>query len=156
LGQPQLRNNPYATGGTLTINRDKLPDKEESENNGDDYSDYTCKSIRMQGELLLTRIWNKLHPTPEEVRLTSVYIMTYSFGEVETAFSEAVKYDRKRLAYVESICKKRKERADIAKKNELEKQKRIEQERKIEEQKKSGVGLGLIERVYGDVKAAGE
>jgi hypothetical protein len=115
----------------------------------DDYGDYKCKSIQVQGELLLNWIWNKLHPTPEEIRLTAGYIKTFGFGEVETAFSEAVKYDKKRLAYVEVVLKKRKERKDLTDKKEKERQKRLEAERKIEEQKKSGMGLGLLKKVYG-------
>jgi hypothetical protein len=116
----------------------------------EDYGDYNCKSIQVQGEMLLNRIWNKLHPTPEEVRLTAGFIKTFGFGEVEISFTEAVKYDRKRLAYVEIVLKKRKERRDLIDKKEKERQKRLEDERKLEEQKKAGVGLGLIQKVYGD------
>src|ERR1035437_5532840 len=108
--------------------------------------------MQRQGEMLLNRIWNKLHPTPEEIRLASGYIKTFGFGEVEIAFSEAVKYDKKKLAYVEIVLKKRKERRDLIDKKERERQKRLEQEQKIEEQKKTGVGLGLIDKVYGDEK----
>jgi len=116
----------------------------------DDYGDYNCKSIQYQGELLLTRLWNKQKPNPEEVRMTAEYIAKFGFAEVENAFKEGVKYDKKRLAYVEAVCAKRKERADLAKKNELEKQKRIEQNKKLEEERKSGVGLGLIKTVFGE------
>ena len=114
----------------------------------DSHPDYTCEAIQSQSELLLKRAWNRHHPNPEEIRITALYIEKYGLLEVETAFTEGVKYDKKRLAYVEAVCSKRKERADLAKKNELERQKRIEQERKIEEQKKSGIGLGLIKMVY--------
>jgi hypothetical protein len=143
-----------------------LPDKEDFRNNVsdeitkkdldefkeivDDYGDYKCKSIQVQGEMLLNRVWNKLHPTPEEIRLASGYIKTFGFGEVEIAFSEAVKYDKKKLAYVETVLKKRKERRDLSDKKEKERQKRIEQERKLGEERKSGVGLGLIKTVFGD------
>ena len=116
----------------------------------DDYGDYKCTSIQMQGELLLIRLWNKQKPNPEEVRITADYITKFGRSEVETAFTEAVKYDRKKLAYVETVCEKRKERADLVKKQEFERQKRLEQERKLEEERKSGVGLGLINKVYGD------
>jgi hypothetical protein len=116
----------------------------------DDHPDYTCNSIQMQAELLIIRLWNKQKPNPEEVRITAVYIEKFGFSEVETAFTEAVKYDKKKLAYVETVCERRKERADLVKKNELERQKRLEAEKKIEEQKKAGVGLGLIKAVYQD------
>jgi hypothetical protein len=114
----------------------------------DDHPDYHCEAIQSQSEMLLKRAWNRHHPNPEEIRITALYIEKYGLLEVETAFTEGVKYDKKRLAYVEAVCTKRKERADLAKKIELERQKRIEQERKLEEQKKSGIGLGLIKMVY--------
>ena len=117
---------------------------------GEIENDYTCNSIQMQAELLIIRLWNKQKPNPEEVRITAVYIEKFGFSEVETAFTEAVKYDKKKLAYVETVCERRKERSDLIKKNELERQKRIEQERKLEEERKSGKGLGLIKTVFGD------
>jgi hypothetical protein len=123
-------------------------DKGEFEHN--DYGDYQCSSLQMQAELLIIRLWNKQKPNPEEVRITAGYILKFSYSEVETAFTEAVKYDRKKLAYVETVCKRRKERADLVKKHELEKQKRLEQEKKLEEERKSGVGLGLIAKVFGE------
>jgi len=69
--------------------------------------------------------------------------------EQTDAFTEAVKYDKKKLAYVETVCERRKERADLAKRAEQERQKRIEQEKKLEEERKSGKGLGLIKTVFG-------
>jgi hypothetical protein len=116
----------------------------------DDQPDYNCQGIQYQSEMLLTRIWNKPHPTQEEIRFTVGYIKLYGFEEVETAFREAVKYDKKRLAYVESICQNRKDRSDMVKKTEAERQKRLEQDKKLEEERKSGVGLGLIKTVFGD------
>ena len=115
-----------------------------------DYPDYNCSSILLQAELLIKGVWNKQKPNPEEVRITADYILKFGLNEVEIALREAVKYDRKRLAYVESVCQKRKERADIKSKNELDKQKRLEQEKKLAEERKSGVGLGLIKTVFGD------
>jgi hypothetical protein len=163
------KNTPPTSGGTLPINRDRLFDKQDlGDNNSasisisregilvkgefrnDDYGDYQCSSIQMQAELLIIRLWNRQKPSPEEVRIAAGYILKFSYSEVETAFTEAVKYDRKKLAYVETVCKKRKERADFAKKKEQERQKRLEQEKKLEEQKKSGVGLGLIAKVFGE------
>jgi hypothetical protein len=116
----------------------------------DNVPDYNCTSIQMQSELLLTRVWNKQKPNPEEIRITADYIIKFTFNEVEIAFKEAVKYDRKKLAYVETVCEKRKERSDLKKKNELEKQKRLDQEKKLEEERKSGVGLGLIKIAFPD------
>jgi len=115
-----------------------------------DQPDYTCISIQMQSELLLSRIWNKQHPTQEEIRFTTAYIKLFGFEEVENAFRESVKYDHKRLAYIESICQNRKDRSDLLKRTEAERQKRLEQDKKLEEERKSGVGLGLIKTVFGD------
>ena len=116
----------------------------------DDQPDYNCTNINMQSELLFIRVWNKQKPNPEEVRITAEYILKFTFSEVEIAFKEAVKYDRKKLAYVETVCEKRKERADLRKKTELEKQKRKEQDKKLEEERKSGLGLGLIKIAFPD------
>ena len=120
------------------------------ENDFESHSEYRCKGIHNQAEMLFYRVWNKQKPNPEEVRITAGYIEKFSFSEVEIAFTEAVKYDKKKLAYVETVCERRKERADLAKKNELERQKRMEQEKKLEEERRSGVGLGLIKKVFGE------
>jgi hypothetical protein len=165
-GNNEKSNNPPPQGAIPPTSRSRLFVKGEFENSVtdettkkevdefreivDNYGDYKCKSVQMQGEMLLNRVWNKLHPNPEEIRLASGYIKTFGFGEVEIAFSEAVKYDKKKLAYVEIVLKKRKERRDLIDKKERERQKRLEQEQKIEEQKKAGVGLGLLKKVYGD------
>ena len=132
----------------IQISRDGLLPKGDFEHI--DYGDYQCSSIQMQSELLFIRVWNKQKPNPEEIRIAADYIMKFGNSEVEIAFTEAVKYDRKKLAYVEAVCEKRKERADLKKKTELERQKRLEQEKKLEEERKSGKGLGLIEKVFGD------
>jgi hypothetical protein len=135
------------SAASIQIHREGLLPKGECEPN--DYGDYQCSSIQMQAELLIIRLWNRQKPSPEEVRIAADYIFKFSFSEVEIAFTEAVKYDRKKLAYVETVCKKRKERADFAKKKELERQKRLEQDRKLKEERKTGKGLGLIEKVFG-------
>jgi len=49
-----------------------------------------------------------MHATPEEIRLTSGYIKTFGLGEVEIAFSEAVKYDKKKLSVCGNGIKKKK------------------------------------------------
>jgi hypothetical protein len=144
------KNNPTAS---KPISREGVLPKGEFEHN--DYGDYQCSSLQMQAELLIIRLWNRQKPSPEEVRIAAGYILKFSYSEVETAFTEAVKYDRKKLAYVETVCKRRKERADLAKKHELEKQKRLEQDRKLEEERKSGVGLGLIAKVFGEERKTG-
>ena len=78
--------------------------------------------------MLLNRIWNKLHPTNEEIKIAAGYINSFGFTEVETVFSEAVKYDKKKLAYVETVLKRRKERSDLEEKKEKERLKRLEAE----------------------------
>jgi hypothetical protein len=127
-------------------NREKEPQGNISH---DDYGDYKCEGIKSQAEMLFIRVWNKLHPNPEECRIVAEYIISFGFNEVETVFKEAVKYDKKKLAYVETVLKKRKERADVEKKKEEERRKRHEAELKAEEQRKRGIGLHLIKDVFG-------
>ena len=112
--------------------------------------DYSCSSITDQSAMLFTRIWNKFNPTMEENRMVSEYIISFGFSEVEIAFREAVKYDRKKLAYVETICKKRKERAAIEKEKELARKKKEELNKIITQQRSSGQSLNLIKSVYGE------
>src|ERR1035437_3145043 len=120
-----------------------IPDNEK-----EDY-DYNCHSINDQSIMLFDRLWNKPNKNLEEYRLVSEYIITYGFSEVEFAFREAVKYDRKKLAYVEAICVKRKERIAIEKSKEEARQKKFEQDKLLHEQRQSGTKLNLIEMVYG-------
>jgi hypothetical protein len=120
-----------------------IPDNEK-----DNY-DYNCHSLNDQSIMLFDRLWNKPNKNLEEYRLVSEYIITYGFSEVEFAFREAVKYDRKKLAYVEAICVKRKERIAIEKSKEEARQKKFEQDKLLHEQRQSGTKLNLIEMVYG-------
>ena len=118
------------------------------EENKDDY-DYNCYSINDQSAMLLTRIWNKPNKNPEEYRLISKYIVTYGFSAVEFAFHEAVKYNSRKLAYVEAICKKRKERIAIEKGKEESQQKKREQYKDLTpEERKSWSNIKLLEMVY--------
>jgi hypothetical protein len=148
-GAKNLLLDPHSKGPSPNCHSDPDFSGEESQGYINDYPDYSCTSIQMQSELLFIRVWNRQKPNPEEIRIAADYIMKFGFSEVEIAFTEAVKYDRKKLAYVETVCEKRKERADLKKKTELERQKRLEQEKKLQEERKSGKGLGLIEKVFG-------
>jgi hypothetical protein len=112
--------------------------------------DYNCHGIQDQASMLFLRIWNKPHKNPEELRLVTGYLTSYGFQEVELAFKEAVKYDRKKLAYVEAICKKRKERAALEKEKEFARKKREELNQLIAEERKSGKSLNLIKAVFGN------
>lgn len=118
------------------------------EENKDDY-DYNCHSINDQSAMLFTRIWNKLNKNPEECRLVSEYIITYGFTAVEFAFREAVKYNSRKLAYVEAICKKRKDRVAVEKQKEEAKQKKREIYKDLTlEERKSWSNLHLLDLVY--------
>src|ERR1035437_3739595 len=118
------------------------------ESNKDDY-DYNCHSINDQSSLLFTRIWNQPNKNPEEYRLVSEYIITYGFSAVEFAFREAVKYNSRKLAYVEAICKKRKERIAIEKEKEESRQKKRDRYKDLTpEERKSWSKLNLLEMVY--------
>jgi hypothetical protein len=110
-----------------------------------DENDYNCHSIIDQSAMLFTRIWNKPNTNPEECRLVSEYIITYGFSSVEFAFREAVKYNSRKLAYVEAICKKRKERIAIEKEKEESRQKKREQYKDLTpEERKSWSNLNLF------------
>jgi hypothetical protein len=56
---------------------------------------------------------------PEEYRLVSQYIITYEFTAIEFALREAVKYNIRKLAYIEAIWKRYKERIAIEKGKEV-------------------------------------
>jgi hypothetical protein len=117
------------------------------EENKDDY-DYNCHSINDQSAMFFTRIWNKPNTNPEECRLVSEYIISYGFTAVEFAFREAVKYNSRKLAYVEAICKKRKERLAVEKQKEESRQKKREQYKDLTpEERKSWSNLHLLDMV---------
>jgi hypothetical protein len=110
----------------------------------DDY-DYNCQSINDQSIMLFTRLWNKPNTNPEEYRLVSEYITVYGFKEVEFAFREAVKNNIKKLAYVEAICKRRKEKIVIEKSKEEAHQKKLEQDKLLLSQREAWSKLNLFE-----------
>ncbi|MDR3667298.1 MAG: hypothetical protein P4L35_10690 [Ignavibacteriaceae bacterium] len=117
-------------------------------NNNDDY-DYNCQSLTDQSAMLFSRIWNQPNKNPEEYRLVSEYIIKYGFTAVEFAFREAVKYNSRKLAYVEAICKKRKEKIAVNKSIEEAKQKKREQYKDLTpEERKSWSNLHLLDMVY--------
>jgi hypothetical protein len=114
------------------------------ENEKDEY-DYNCRSIIDQSIMLFDRLWNKPNTNPEEYRLVSEYITCYGFQEVEFAFREAVKYNSRKLAYVEAICKKRKEKIAIEKSKEEARQKKLEQDKLLPSQREAWSKLNLFE-----------
>jgi len=99
--------------------------------------------------LLLERTWRKLNILPEEKRLVSEYIIKYGFDAVEFAFREGVKYNKMSLAYVDAICRKRKEKSDMAEYRNRDKKKLHESILRAEEQRKSGKCLVLVKECYG-------
>jgi hypothetical protein len=119
-----------------------------SENENNEY-DYNCHSIIDQSIMLFDRIWNQPGKTPEEYRLVSEYITAYGFKEVEFAFREAVKYNSRKLAYVEAICKKRKEKLAIEKSKEEARQKKLEQDKLLPSHREAWKNLNLVEMTFG-------
>ena len=119
-----------------------------SEKGNNDY-DYNCHSIIDQSIMLFDRIWNQPNKTPEEYRLVSEYLTVYGFKEVEFSFREAVKYNSKKLAYVEAICKKRKEKIAIEKSKEEARQKKLEQDKLLPSQREAWSKLNLVEMTFG-------
>ena len=99
--------------------------------------------------LLLERTWRKLNVLPEEKRLVSEYIKKYGFDAVDFAFREGVKYNKMSLAYVDAICRKRKEKTDMVEYRNRDKMKLHEAILKAEEQRKSGKCLTLVKDCYG-------
>ena len=77
------------------------------------------------------------------------YIKKYGFDSVDFAFREGVKYNKMSLAYVDAICRKRKEKADMVEYRNRDKKKLHEEILKAEEQKKSGKCLTLVKECYG-------
>jgi hypothetical protein len=119
-----------------------------SGNENDNY-DYNCHSLNDQSIMLFDRIWNKPNTNPEEYRLVSEYITAYGFKEVEFAFREAIKYNSRKLAYVEAICKKRKEKVAIEKSKEEARQKKLEQDKLLPSQREAWKKLNLVEMTFG-------
>ena len=101
-----------------------------------------------KGGLLLERTWSKWKILPEERRLVNEYISKYGFDAVDFAFREGVKYNKMNLAYVDAICRKRKEKTDQAEYKKRDKMKLRESILKSEEQKRNGQCLKLIRDVY--------
>jgi hypothetical protein len=105
--------------------------------------------------LLLERTWRKLNILPEEKRLVSEYIIKYGFDAVDFAFREGVKYNKISLAYVDAICRKRKEKADMAEYRNRDNKKLHESILRAEEQKKSGKCLTLVKDCFGEKRRTG-
>ncbi|MDR3667465.1 MAG: hypothetical protein P4L35_11540 [Ignavibacteriaceae bacterium] len=99
-------------------------------------------------EGLFVRTWGKPNKLAEEVRIVNEYIIKYGFDAVEFAFREGVKYNKMSLAYVDAICKKRKEKKDLLESKEREKKKLHESMLKSEEERKSGKCLTLVKDCY--------
>src|ERR1035437_1296850 len=103
-----------------------------------------------KSEVLLAQRWRKQNILPEERRLVNEFIIKYGFNAVEFAFKEGVKYNKMSLAYVDAICKKRKEKAELTDYRNRDKIKLRESIRLAEEQKKSGQCLTLVKDCYGE------
>ena len=96
----------------------------------------------------MERTWGKWKILPEERRLVNEYISKYGFDAVDFAFREGVKYNKMNLAYVDAICRKRKEKTDQAEYRNRDKMKLRESILKSEEQKRNGQCLKLMRDVY--------
>jgi hypothetical protein len=77
------------------------------------------------------------------------YIKKYGFDAVDFAFREGVKYHKMSLAYVDAICRKRKEKAELLEYRNRDKKKLHESILRAEEQRKDGKCLTLVKEVYG-------
>ena len=95
-------------------------------------------------------IWSREDKNREERRLVNEFINKFGIEGVEYSFRETVKYNKMTLAYVEAICRKKKEKAEKEETRERMRQLMRESEKKAEEQRKSGKCLTLIKDVYGE------
>jgi hypothetical protein len=132
--------------------KDKDKDQDQEVLNFKDLNTEEENSVHREpdkAELLLGRIWRKLNILPEENRLVIEYIKKYGFDAVDFAFREGVKYNKMSLAYVDAICRKRKEKADTVEYRNRDKKKLHESILRAEEQRKSGKCLMLVKEMYG-------
>ena len=84
-----------------------------------------------------------------ESQLKKELISQYGQQDFEYAVREAVKHNKNNLAYIEGICKKRKEKIAVNKSLEEAKQKKREQYKDLTpEERKSWSNLHLLELVY--------
>src|ERR1035437_4036690 len=136
--------------------RDKDKDKDQDQE-GLDFKDLNMEEEEEsnvhrepdKAELLLGRIWSKSNKLPEEVRLVNEFIIKYGFNAVEFAFREGVKYNKMSLAYVDAICRKRKEKADMLEYRNRDKIKLHESVLRAEELRKGGKCLTLVRDCFG-------
>jgi len=69
--------------------------------------------------------------------------------DVDYAVREAVRHNKNNLAYIEGICKKRKEKESVKKSLEESRQKKREQYKDLTpEERKSWSNLNLLEMAY--------
>ena len=80
------------------------------------------------------------------------YIKKCGFDAVDFAFREGVKYNKMSLAYVDAICRKRKEKKVQAEYRNRDKVKLHESIMRAEEQRKSGKCLKLVKECFGEKK----
>ena len=136
--------------------RDKDKDKDQDQEvlefqdlNTEGEEESTVHREPDNARLLLERTWRKLNILPEEKRLVNEYIKKYGIDAVDFAFREGVKYNKMSLAYVDAICRKRKEKQDLLESKEREKKKLHESMVRAEEERKSGKCLTLVRDCYG-------
>jgi hypothetical protein len=84
-----------------------------------------------------------------ESQIKKELITKYGQPDVDYAVREAVKHNKNNLAYIEGICKKRKEKESVKKSLEESRQKKREQYKNLTpEERKSWSNLNLLEMAY--------
>lgn len=84
-----------------------------------------------------------------ESQLKKELIFQYGQQDVDYAIREAVKHNKNNLAYIEGICKKRKEKDSVKKSLDESRQKKREQYKDLTpEERKSWSNLHLLDMVY--------
>jgi hypothetical protein len=83
-----------------------------------------------------------------ESQIKKELITQYGQSDVDYAVREAVKHNKNNLAYIEGICKKRKEKESVKKSLEESRQKKREQYKDLTpEERKSWSNLHLLDMV---------
>ena len=84
-----------------------------------------------------------------ESQIKKELISQYGQPDVDYAIREAVKHNKNNLAYIEGICKKRREKESVKKTLEESRQKKREQYKDLTpEERKSWSNLNLLSMVY--------
>jgi len=125
-----------------------LKDKDKDKDKVKDSCSSSNINLKLVKELFTTH-WGKKQTSHEET-LTAKLITEYGFPEVRIAFGEAVNHNKHHLAYVKGVLQKRKNKEELKNAELAQKAERVRLANKASEERQKGIGLNLIEQVYGE------